>query len=64
MKVSDIKCRKCKKDAMEAEKGAYLERVSPKGQKPIIMECSPNCAYIYGKTGNQDDALINAIKGV
>jgi len=61
MKISDIKCRKCGQDANQAAKrGAYLGRVNPKGETPIIMECVPSCMH---KHGNQDDALIHAIKG-
>ena len=60
MKISEITCRKCGANAMEAAKrGAYLSRVSPKGNKPIIMECRPNC----GTSGNNEDAIIRAIKG-
>ena len=61
MKMSDIKCRKCGENCNQASKrGAYLGRVSPKGKTPVIMECVPTCHH---KTGSQDDALLNAIKG-
>lgn len=61
MKAGDIKCRKCGQDAMQAaDRGAWLERVSPKGIKPMIMECAPSCEH---KHGNQDDALLGAIEG-
>jgi len=61
MKVSEVKCRKCQQDAMQASRrGAYLERVNPKGETPWIMECFPSCEH---KHGNQDDALIHAING-
>ena len=60
MKMSEIVCDKCGQNCMEASKrGAYLKRVSPKG-KDMVMECSPSCDRV---TGNQDDALINAVKG-
>lgn len=59
MKASEVKCRKCGQDAMQAsERGAYLGRVNPKGEVPCIMECVPSCEH---KHGNQDDALLGAI---
>lgn len=61
MKVSEIKCIKCHENAMQASKrGAYLERISPKGIKPMLMECRPVCGRDHG---GQEVALLNAIKG-
>lgn len=59
MKASEVKCQRCGRDAMEAsERGAYLARVSPKGQAPV-MECAPSCF----KTGDQEDAVLRALGG-
>jgi hypothetical protein len=61
MLMSEIKCDKCGCGIMEAsERGAYLKRVSPKGEgNPMIMECSPSCDRVHG---DQNDALMNAIE--
>jgi len=60
MKMAEIKCRLCGSDAEKASKrGAYLGRVSPKGQT-MVMECVPTCEH---KHGGQDHALLEAIKG-
>lgn len=40
MKASEIKCRKCGRNALEIR--GYLQRVSPKGG-PMIVECWPSC---------------------
>jgi len=59
MKMSEIKCRLCDRDINEASKtGAYLKRVSPKGED-MIMECYPSCDFDHG---DQDDALLRAIR--
>ena len=51
-------CRKCGQDIWElAERGAYLKRVSPVGED-FVGECAPSCQSI----GNQDDALLRALK--
>lgn len=61
MKCSEIKCRKCGQDAMQAaSRGAWLERVNPKGQTPMIVECNPTCEH---KHGGQQEALLAAIAG-
>jgi hypothetical protein len=51
-------CSLCGQDIHQmAERGAYLERTSPKGG-PFVGECRPSCDR---KHGTQDDALIAAI---
>lgn len=58
MKMSEVKCSKCGQNAAQAaDRGAYLERVSPEGL-PSVWQCSPTCEH---KHGNQDDALLAAI---
>jgi len=59
-KMVEIKCRKCGDNLKQAaERGAFLNRVSPKGQ-PFIGECSPCCTHW---TGDPNDAVISAVKG-
>lgn len=53
-------CRKCGQHVNDmAKRGAWLERVSPKGEN-FIGECAPSCEH---KHGNQDDALLGALEG-
>jgi hypothetical protein len=40
MKMSDIKCRHCGKDASQIN--GFLNRVN-KGELPSIWECAPSC---------------------
>lgn len=60
MKISDIKCNKCRCGIISASKrGAYLKRVNPTGAGVApISECSPSCEH---KTGGPNDALLGAI---
>jgi len=61
MKLSELKCRKCGKNAMQVNpNGIYLERVNPKGEPHMIAQCFPACEH---KCGNADDALFHAIEG-
>ena len=61
MLASEIKCIHCNSDLWEAAaRGAYLKRVNPVGELPMQNECYPSCDKI---TGDQDDALLNAILG-
>lgn len=61
-KLSDIKCRICGKNALEINKrGAYLKRVNPKGELPMVVQCAPTCHGLHGKN---EDALLNALDGV
>ena len=47
-------CRICGQGPMEASnRGAYLQRVNPKGEVPIILECRPSCGH---RDGGQDPA--------
>ncbi len=41
MKMGDIRCNKCGKNAMESK--GYLQRVNPTGEEPAIWECRPSC---------------------
>jgi len=60
MKVSEVKCELCGSDVWEASKrGAWLVRVSPKGEE-MVMQCRPSCDRNHG---DQDDALLGAIRG-
>lgn len=61
MMMSEIKCRKCGQDASQASKrGAYLNRVSPKGG-PFVGECRPSCEHLHG---GPNEAVLNALDGV
>jgi len=56
--IDMTRCSLCGQDIYTiAGRGAYLERVSPKGG-PFVGECRPSCDR---KHGSQDDALIAAI---
>ena len=56
-----IKCRLCGDDAMKASgRGAYLRRVNPLGETPMVVECAPSCDRAHG---TQEDALLRAIEG-
>lgn len=53
-------CKKCGQHVNKmAERGAWLERTSPKGG-PFEGVCAPSCEH---KHGDQNDALIGAIEG-
>lgn len=56
MKASEIKCRKCGRNALEIQ--GYLQRVSPKGG-PMIVECRPDCDSRL----TPEQAVIEAITG-
>ena len=52
-------CVRCGCDVFQAaERGAYLKRVSPKGES-FRGECVPSCEH---KSGGPDEALIGAIE--
>jgi len=54
-----IHCRLCGCHVQEAaQRGAWLERVNPKGEN-FIGECRPGCDC---NNGNQDDALLGAME--
>lgn len=42
MNLSDLKCRKCGKNADEIREVTYLKRIN-KGELPSIWECAENC---------------------
>ena len=42
----------------EATDGPWEKRINPKGETPMVVECSPSCDRV---TGNQDDALLGAL---
>jgi hypothetical protein len=59
-KFSDIKCRLCGQNALEAsDRGAYLTRVNPKGETPMVVQCAPSCGDCGG---GKDVALLRAIE--
>ena len=57
-KNTKVICRICGQGPMEASnRGAYLQRVNPKGEVPIILECRPSCRH---SEGGQESALVAA----
>jgi hypothetical protein len=55
-----IRCRLCGQTLQQlAERGAYLQRVSPKGYSSFVGECRPSCK----SSGTQNDAVLRAVKG-
>jgi len=59
-RAGNIVCRKCSADAWDAsQRGAYLARVNPKGEIPMIVECAPSCK----STGDENEAILRAIQG-
>jgi hypothetical protein len=61
MLMSEIVCRKCHGNAMDAAaRGTYLLRKSPKGEVPCVMECAASCQAILGEPAQ---AVIDAIRG-
>ena len=57
MDKNSFTCRICHKDIWEiVKRGAFLDRVSPKGED-FIGECRPSCY----STGNQEDAILRAL---
>ncbi len=59
MKASEIKCQKCGQGLMAAaNRGAYLQRVNPKGETPAINQCAPSCEH---KDSDQNAGLLGAI---
>lgn len=59
--VTEVKCRKCGQNLKQAsQRGAYLARVSPKGED-FVGECKPSCDM---KHGGPSEAVLNALDGV
>lgn len=57
MKLGDITCRKCGRDASQIK--GWLQRVNPKGE-PMVAECRPAC---YPLMITNEQAVIGAISG-
>ena len=52
-------CSKCGQDIWQmAERGAWVERTSPKGG-PFVGQCAPSCEH---KHGGSDEALLGALE--
>lgn len=57
--MSLLTCQKCGQDAIQAgERGAYLKRINPKGEKGIF-QCVPTCEH---KHGGPNGALLGALR--
>ena len=56
MKLSDITCRKCGRNASQIK--GWLQRVNPKGE-PMVAECRPACYPLI----TNEQAVLGAISG-
>ena len=54
-KPTEIKCRLCGVSLPDCQ--GYFERVNPKGEVPMIVECRPSCGTVL----TRDEAVLAAI---
>ena len=54
-KPSEIKCRLCGVSLPDCH--GYFERVNPKGEVPMIVECRPSCGTVL----TRDEAVLAAM---
>ena len=48
MKVKEIVCHLCGKNAVEiSAQGLFLRKISFDGVNPVVLECSPGCDFVH-----------------